>query len=195
MNKYQVNIINAAIGGCVSDCVWVLQRGGCSSCCCCGPADSLWRSNWGASPTSPSVYLLSSWSCLRRPSSRTLCVAGEASSSSPCGPLCCTSRSLGRRDSLPGVWIPPSSPMSASNRGRPHALACSPSPTRRCTRVGCPVSAERCPCTRGRCGGWRRPSGSCSRWTGWTGVGLHLLLCLALCGTTGLVRAGLWAAG
>lgn len=187
--------MDAAIRGCVSGGVRVLQRGGCSSCCC-GRAGSRWRSNWGASPSSPSVYLRSSWSCPRHPSSTSLCVAGGASSSSPGGPPCCTARSSCRRDSAPRVWIlPPSSPTSSSNRAGPPDLAGSPSPTRRCTRGGCPVSAGRRPCSRGRCGGWVPPSGRCSRWTGWTAVGLRLFLGLALCGTTSWGRAGLWAAG
>lgn len=189
-----------AIRGYVSDCVWVLLRSGCGSCCCCGPAGSRWRSNWGASPTSPSLSLLSFSRCLRRQSSRIPCAAGEASSSSSAGPLYCAARSSGRRDSALEAWILPSAsptslPCRSSSPCEPPVLACSPSLTQRRSRAGCSVLAGMHSCTRGRYGGGLPLSGSCSRWTGWTRAGHRLSPCPSLCGTTGSPRAGLWGAG
>lgn len=186
------------LDGCVSDCVWVLLKGGCSSSRCRGLAGALWRSNWAASRTNPSFYRLSFSCCLPHLSSRILYDAEEVNSSSPFWLLCCASPPSGRRDSVREAWMLLTfSRMSllcrSSNPCVPLFLACSPSPTRRCIRAGSPASEEEHLYIHDCYGGDLLQSGLYSHWTGWI-KGDHLWLCLhhrVLCLRTDWAHAGL----
>lgn len=157
----------------VSSCVWLLQKDGHSSSGCCSvQARSQWRSSWGASLASPSLFLpLVSCGPLHQ-SSTTLCGAVEGSSSSPSELPCCAAPPSDHHDFGLVAWThlfsyQPSLPSHFLNPCMVFSLACSPSLTHRYNHARSPSWEERhlCPYTFDCRGGQLLQSDLCSHWT------------------------------